>query len=190
MDSGAVEEDEAAVKSFNVSIVCELLLETLPQICIVIYNWRSLGAPMDDTFFFAKVSMSLYTFLDGVVPIMFWVGQLGFSEGIKVNLYDPWECKDPGCSKKAPPKGKLALLFTCLVWLPKKACRACGCLKKAPAGVPWMVSPMHLKCTADGCNGRHPKWVDKNAGAPAAGTGTSTTAIAVQAAASSQSRVV
>eukprot|EP00937_MAST-01D_sp_MAST-1D-sp2_P004628 g4628.t1 len=79
-------------KAFNLSILFELLLSTLPSLAITVYNWYATGASWDDRMFLISMAFSCWALVEGAYPLVFWIRKLSFTEGIKVELFDDWEC--------------------------------------------------------------------------------------------------
>jgi hypothetical protein len=83
-------------KSFNLTLVFELFLATLPSVCITFYNWYLTGASWDDKLFLVSMGFSFWAMAEGAFPLAFWVNKLGWEYGSTVELFDDWAC--PVCS--------------------------------------------------------------------------------------------
>jgi len=83
-------------KSFNLTLVFELFLATLPSVCITFYNWYLTGASWDDKLFLVSMGFSFWAMAEGAFPLAFWVNKLSWEFGSTVELFDDWTC--PVCS--------------------------------------------------------------------------------------------
>jgi hypothetical protein len=84
------------VTSVNLSLACELLLESFPQLFIMIKNNQLLGEGGGFAFYFSILTSAL-AILNGVWPIGFWMKKKGsFTGGLEVELFDKWACADCG----------------------------------------------------------------------------------------------
>ena len=81
-------------KSFNLSLVLELLISTLPSVSITIYNWYQTGRDLHDTLFLVSMGFSFWALFEGLFPLIFWVSKVGWTHGITVELFDDWVCAD------------------------------------------------------------------------------------------------
>jgi hypothetical protein len=126
------------VTSVNLSLACELLLESFPQLFIMIKNNQMLGEGGGFAFYFSIVTSAL-AILNGVWPIGFWMKRKGsFMGGLDVELFDKWtcdvcgeevgattlKCKEDNCSGEHPElktKGRRANPTT-----PRAAAAAAG----------------------------------------------------------------
>jgi hypothetical protein len=80
------------VTSVNLSLACELLLESFPQLFIMIKNNQMLGEGGGFAFYFSVLTSAL-AILNGVWPIGFWMKKKGsFMGGLEVELFDKWTC--------------------------------------------------------------------------------------------------
>ena len=88
--------DEATtmtVTAVNLSVLFELVLESVPQFCIALANQRQSGESAPTFVFYYTAISSLYSFLSGIWPIAWWwYHKKSLMEAMNVKLYDDWEC--------------------------------------------------------------------------------------------------
>ena len=93
--AGAAGGDDAAitVTAVNLSLVLELLLESLPEFFLMLANEKALGQGYTTVFYLAAVG-SVLDILNGVWPIVFWMRKKrSFMGGLGVELFDKWTCR-------------------------------------------------------------------------------------------------
>ena len=84
--------------SVNLSLLCELVLESAPQLIIMAMNQHALGEGGGFAFYFVTVTSGL-AILNGVWPIVFWMKhKKSIMGGLDVALFDKWTCAE--CTKK------------------------------------------------------------------------------------------
>jgi hypothetical protein len=97
--AGAAAGGEAAitVMAVNLSLVLELLLESLPELALMILNEKALGQERTAVFYLAAAG-SVFDILNGVTPIVFWIRKKrSIMGGLGVELFDKWTC--PACGE-------------------------------------------------------------------------------------------
>ena len=97
--AGAASGGEAAitVMAVNLSLVLELLLESLPELALMILNEKALGQERTAVFYLAAAG-SVLDILNGVWPIVFWIREKrSIMGGLGVELFDKWTC--PACGE-------------------------------------------------------------------------------------------
>ena len=98
--AGAAGGDDAAitVTAVNLSLVLELLLESLPEFFLMLANEKALGQGYTTVFYLAAAG-SVLDILNGVWPIVFWMRKKrSFMGGLGVELFDKWTC--PACAQE------------------------------------------------------------------------------------------
>eukprot|EP00937_MAST-01D_sp_MAST-1D-sp2_P002823 g2823.t1 len=91
-DRFKLREQKRLNKSFNLTLIFELFMATLPSVGITVYNWYMTGASLHDEVFLISMGFALWATAEGAFPLLFWILRLGWASGITVELFDDWEC--------------------------------------------------------------------------------------------------